>query len=560
MADSIISELSSIEDQCQNAKGDKETLQDTDLFVVSHNFSPNSGKGNHTTYNVQFKTIREKLTAAAYNSLFEDISTDLKLKDLAHKNEDELGLHNLAYQDYVTDDSFDGENRLTPAKALAGIGDLIYTNRDELELSALSHKDVILSTDLSAKGRSSNAHLSALDIHSINYPFGDLIGKNEKQLNLRKLAGQDYIVPGDLHGQLDIDTQTTHKQYVLSVANTADLGGIKLGYSQNKAQKNFPVQLDSSNRAYVHVELSNVFENTATTFTGGTNSFNITTTTTKTVDNSTTTLSTKKETIKITPYIANNVVSNTASSTARSIAVFQNTNNMVGSGPSFSTAKDDKYLAHDGQWSTIPDATTSKSGLMTAADKIKLANLKPYEPSIANEKTIGSIKAKTYSSRPSNAYDIGVVKDTGESFAVVQIADNSDIIGKTVFDAVYPVNSIYMTSQNGATCPLEGKYKSHWVRLENSAGKCLQAPTDAELNANKVGTTKAAGLPDHTHRVQYEVSDCSCKKAEGIRNSHAATSVSYVQTESASRSNSIYGRSDTVQPPAILVNVFRRVS
>lgn len=53
--------------------------------------------------------------------------------------------------------------------------------------------------------------------------------------------------------------------YGLPIASSTQLGGIKLGYVRNTAAKNYPVQLDINNKAFVNVN----WEDTNTTYTAG---------------------------------------------------------------------------------------------------------------------------------------------------------------------------------------------------------------------------------------------------------------------------------------------------
>lgn len=98
-------------------------------------------------------------------------------------------------------------------------------------------------------------------------------------------------------------------------------------------------------------------------------------------------------------------------------------------------------------------------------------------------------------------------------------------------------------------------------------------------DSHKAGTTVQAGLPNITGSFTV-VGDSS--ESSWISNTHGQgafydkvvnstrqyyahcvytdNSGTYSQSFDASRSNPIYGRSDTVQPPARIVNVWKRVS
>lgn len=87
-------------------------------------------------------------------------------------------------------------------------------------------------------------------------------------------------------------------------------------------------------------------------------------------------------------------------------------------------------------------------------------------------------------------------------------------------------------------------------------------------DSHKAGTTVEAGLPNitgtFTRKVNnsYSFDGAFYGKEGGERTSGDYGGTGYPSGVgfAASRSNSIYGRSDTVQPPARIVNVWKRVS
>lgn len=146
---------------------------------------------------------------------------------------------------------------------------------------------------------------------------------------------------------------------------------------------------------------------------------------------------------------------------------------------------------------------------------------------------------------------------------------NINAAGKTVIDdrintkienilnSIYPVNSIYITVSDNETCPIAFLIPgSTWELV--SAGRVLQG---ADSN-HAVGTTIPAGLPNHQHTLGAEVwrgADGSTQRVAwdgGDRKIGWATGT----TSWASASNSIYGASNTVQPPAYVVNIWRRTA
>lgn len=119
-----------------------------------------------------------------------------------------------------------------------------------------------------------------------------------------------------------------------------------------------------------------------------------------------------------------------------------------------------------------------------------------------------------------------------------------------ILGSLYPVGSIYIGTQ--ATCPLATLISgSTWEKI--SEGRVLQGSD----NDHAAGTTIEAGLPDHTHTVPAP-------------NSYTGSGSGYSQwygqgtktftSSAASDSNPIYGNSNTVQPPAYVVNIWRRTA
>ena len=140
---------------------------------------------------------------------------------------------------------------------------------------------------------------------------------------------------------------------------------------------------------------------------------------------------------------------------------------------------------------------------------------------------------------------------------------------KNILSAVYPVGSIYIGTQT--TCPLETLISgSTWVLV--AADKALWTG-----NGSNGNTTIAAGLPNITGSFEARIYWGS--SPVGITNSQGAFSETNAGAIAApdgggdlrgsmpktfdfnaSRSSSIYGNSNTVQPPAYVVNIWRRTA
>lgn len=123
------------------------------------------------------------------------------------------------------------------------------------------------------------------------------------------------------------------------------------------------------------------------------------------------------------------------------------------------------------------------------------------------------------------------------------------------FSQLYPIGSIYIGTM--AVCPLEVLGIGVWEL--KSKGRVLQG-----ANTETPGTTKEAGLPNITGTFingrwdDTHISGCFYKT--GNYQGASGTDNRSIVTFDASRSSSIYGKSDTVQPPAYIVNIWERIS
>jgi hypothetical protein len=137
----------------------------------------------------------------------------------------------------------------------------------------------------------------------------------------------------------------------------------------------------------------------------------------------------------------------------------------------------------------------------------------------------------------------------------------------TLLSSLYPVGSIYIGTQS--TCPLATLISgSTWVKV--SEGRVLQGSD----SSHSAGTTIEAGLPNITgepvHCYLFTNSGGSdtpiSSGAIVIKDISSTTLYQGGTTQrakwyfDASRSSSIYGNSNTVQPPAFVVNIWQRTA
>lgn len=127
-----------------------------------------------------------------------------------------------------------------------------------------------------------------------------------------------------------------------------------------------------------------------------------------------------------------------------------------------------------------------------------------------------------------------------------------------ILQTLYPVGSIYIGTQS--TCPLAALFGT-WSKI--AGDKVLQSSS----SSHAANTTIAAGLPNL-------VGDSKCIRGLSDKTPQApfyvTSDTSWVGHDGgvtkntigfdASKENSIYGNSSTVQPPAYVVNVWRRTA
>lgn len=135
-------------------------------------------------------------------------------------------------------------------------------------------------------------------------------------------------------------------------------------------------------------------------------------------------------------------------------------------------------------------------------------------------------------------------------------------VKRALLDA-HPVGSIYLTIKDENP---SAKFGGTWEKLPASV--CLQTAD----TSHGAGTTIAAGLPNITSEIKgtagYGAIQCSTPSfsgaISGTYQGNAAWSGStngcYNIKFDASKSNSIYGKSTTVQPPAYALVAWRRTA
>lgn len=153
--------------------------------------------------------------------------------------------------------------------------------------------------------------------------------------------------------------------------------------------------------------------------------------------------------------------------------------------------------------------------------------------------------------------------EQNETFDVEHMNDNMRILDE-IWKVIYPVGSLYISVNAASPADLFGG--GTWSLV--ASNRVLMGTTDE----TKVGTTVEAGLPDVTGAFGIAYMTGGWAKTTGAFYTGAMgtpSSISDPSTSSpkdysygfkASRSNSIYGNSTTVQPPALLVYIWQRTA
>lgn len=185
---------------------------------------------------------------------------------------------------------------------------------------------------------------------------------------------------------------------------------------------------------------------------------------------------------------------------------------------------------------------------------------------LATPTASGDAATKGYLDSELNAYSARNLTFTGTVNATTQAtSDNSTKVATTAFvidilKDIYPVGSLYIGTQN--SCPMSALFGT-WSLV--TSGKALW--TGDGTNGD---TTIAAGLPNITGSSTGYITSASTSATGAMQMSGGsykdATSGGGYWLEGktlsldASRSSNIYGNSTTVQPPAYVVNVWRRTA
>jgi len=139
---------------------------------------------------------------------------------------------------------------------------------------------------------------------------------------------------------------------------------------------------------------------------------------------------------------------------------------------------------------------------------------------------------------------------------------STDITITTLINAIYPIGSIYIGTT--VNCPI-ASIVGTWEKIDEDL--VLQSSSQS----HQAGTTIAAGLPNIAGNVAKWNNGLNLGvsgpfyvdgSSSGTRYlAHSSDSPSQVIIKfNAARCSSVYGNSDTVQPPAYVVNIWKRIA
>lgn len=132
---------------------------------------------------------------------------------------------------------------------------------------------------------------------------------------------------------------------------------------------------------------------------------------------------------------------------------------------------------------------------------------------------------------------------------------NMQSVLTSIFNVLYPEGSIYITTSDAVTCPIAA-YVGTWELVAQDL--VLQGASSID----SAGSIIPAGLPNITGSWQEDintwVSGAITTGSSSGGGSGTGTGSSKKLTLDASLASPIYGASDTVQPPAYTVNIWRR--
>lgn len=178
--------------------------------------------------------------------------------------------------------------------------------------------------------------------------------------------------------------------------------------------------------------------------------------------------------------------------------------------------------------------------------------------SMGNNKIVGLATPTNSGDATTKGYVDALITELRTSIAQVktQATNNANTIVNNL-KTMFPVGSVYIGTQS--SCPMASLISGSTWKLVSS-GRALWTGTGSNGNS-----TIEAGLPNITGTagVYWPEAEATgaffvdtAHKTSEKNNPHGTNNLGF----DASRSNSLFGKSSTVQPPAYVVNVWRRTA
>lgn len=214
--------------------------------------------------------------------------------------------------------------------------------------------------------------------------------------------------------------------------------------------------------------------------------------------------------------------------------------------------------------------SASASASSASAASTSASNAKVSETNAASSASAAANSAENAKTWDPTQYVKSVTESNGK-ITVTKGGGDSTLIN--LIDTFYPIGSVYISADKSKT-KADFPFMAYGTWEEVPANLCLQTGAIGEA-----GTQRSAGLPNITGTISLYRNRGGCCAHETVGAFHANTNslnddnrippmgdiypplVSYYEISlSASDSNSIYGASDTVQPPAYMIRAWVRTA
>lgn len=210
-------------------------------------------------------------------------------------------------------------------------------------------------------------------------------------------------------------------------------------------------------------------------------------------------------------------------------------------------------------------SSASASASSASAASTSASNAKVSETNAANSAAAAKQSEENAKTWDPTQYVQSVTESNGK-VTVTKGGGNSTIIN--LIDTFYPVGSMYISADK-TKIKADFPFMQYGTWEEVPANLCLQTGV-----ANEAGTQRSAGLPNITGTVQRIYSELQMNNGgEPVSGAFTTENKGYsknapyswttnnpIITFNASKSNPIYGASDTVQPPAYIIRAWVRTA